>query len=116
MADYIELINSLRQEAEFEAYLQPHSANETPKLLFEAADVIEKLSEERKKGKNIATDYDEVDQFVCSECGIELQNWVRVERDEDDGDETHHEYRFNFCPNCGSEMSPTLMSGTKEKT
>lgn len=72
--------------------------------------------EERKKGKNIATDYDEVDQFVCSECGIELQNWVRVERDEDDGDETHHEYRFNFCPNCGAEMSPTLMSGTKEET
>ena len=55
-----------------------------------------------KHGKNIATDYDEVDQFVCSECGIELQNWVRVEHDEDDGDETHHEYRFNFCPNCGA--------------
>ena len=60
--------------------------------------------EERKRGKNIATEYDEVDQFVCSECGIELQNWVRVERDEDDGDETHHEYRFNFCPNCGADM------------
>lgn len=44
MAEYIELINRLRQEAEFEAYLQPHSANETPKLLSEAADVIEKLS------------------------------------------------------------------------
>lgn len=58
----------------------------------------------RRKGKNIATDYDEVDQFVCSECGIELQNWVRVERDEDDGDETHYEYRFNFCPNCGADM------------
>lgn len=55
-----------------------------------------------KYGKNIATDYDEVDQFVCSECGIELQNWVRIERDEDDGDETYHEYRFNFCPNCGA--------------
>ena len=57
-----------------------------------------------KHGKNIATEYDEVDQFVCSECGIELQNWVRVERDEDDGDETHYEYRFNFCPNCGADM------------
>ena len=57
-----------------------------------------------KHGENIATEYDEVDQFVCSECGIELQNWVRVERDEDDGDETHHEYRFNFCPNCGADV------------
>ena len=64
-----------------------------------AADVVV-----RHNGKNIATDYDGVDQFVCSECGIELQNWVRVERDEDDGDETHHEYRFNFCPNCGADM------------
>lgn len=44
MADYIELINRLRQEAEFEAYLQPHSAYETPKLLSEAADAIEKLT------------------------------------------------------------------------
>lgn len=45
MAEYIELINRLRQEAEFEAYLQPHSANETPKLLSEAADAIEKLND-----------------------------------------------------------------------
>ena len=55
-----------------------------------------------KHGKNIATEYDEVDQFVCSECGIELQGWVRIECDEDDGDKTYHEYRFNFCPNCGA--------------
>ena len=77
---------------------------EQPICLY-AAKRIEELEEyERKNGKNIATDYDEVDQFVCSECGIELQNWVRVERDEDDGDETYHEYRFNFCPNCGADM------------
>ena len=25
-------------------------------------------------------------------------------RDEDDGDETHYEYRFNYCPNCGAKM------------
>ena len=64
-----------------------------------AADVVV-----RHNGTNIATDYDGVDQFVCSECGIELRNWVRVERDDDDGDETHYEYRFNFCPNCGAKM------------
>lgn len=73
-------------------------------LVRDAADAIEKLSKEQKKGKNIATEYDEVDQFVCSECGIELQNWVRVERDEDDGDITNHEYRFNFCPNCSADI------------
>jgi DNA-directed RNA polymerase subunit RPC12/RpoP len=55
-------------------------------------------------GKNVGTDYDEVDQFVCSECGIELQGWYRVERDEDDGNETYHEYRIRRCPNCGAKV------------
>jgi predicted RNA-binding Zn-ribbon protein involved in translation (DUF1610 family) len=64
-----------------------------------AADVVE-----RKTGKNVATEYDDCDQFVCSECGIELQDWHRVERDEDDGNVTYHEYRFRFCPNCGAQM------------
>lgn len=59
---------------------------------------------ERKNGKNIAIEYDDCDQFVCSECGIELQDWRRVERDEDDGDVTYHEYRFRFCPNCGAKI------------
>lgn len=53
--------------------------------------------------KNIGTDYSEVDQFVCSECGIELQNWHRVEHD-DDGEETYHEYRLRYCPNCGGRI------------
>ena len=57
-----------------------------------------------RHAKNIGTDYDEVDQFVCSECGIELQGWYRVEHDEDDGEETYHEYRFRCCPNCGTRI------------
>lgn len=63
-----------------------------------AADVVE-----RKTGKNVATEYDDCDQFVCSECGIELQDWRRVEHDED-GLEVYHEYRLRFCPNCGAQM------------
>lgn len=61
-------------------------ANEVP-----AADVLPVVH-----GKNIGKDYSEVDQFVCSECEIELQGWVRVERDEDTGEETYHEHCFNF--------------------
>ena len=57
-----------------------------------------------RHAENIGTDYDEVYQFVCSECGIELQGWYRVERDEDDGVETIHEYRLRYCPNCGGKI------------
>ena len=64
-----------------------------------AADVVE-----ARHGANIGEDYDAVDQFVCSKCGVELQGWYRVERDMDDGEETHHEYVMRFCPNCGAKM------------
>ncbi|MDY5704408.1 MAG: hypothetical protein SPK77_05575 [Lachnospiraceae bacterium] len=56
-----------------------------------------------KKCHNVNTDYAECDQFVCSNCGIELQDWHRVERDED-GDIVFHEYEFKYCPNCGAKI------------
>ena len=62
---------------------------------------IEVLS---KKCHNENHDYAGCDQFVCSNCGIELQDWHQVERDEDDGDITYHEYEFRFCPNCGAKL------------
>ena len=40
---YEELVKWLREESEIERWLQPHSANETPKLLDDAADAIDKL-------------------------------------------------------------------------
>lgn len=56
------------------------------------------------KGHNENNDYADCDQFVCSECGIELQDWHRVERDEDDGDISYHDHVFRFCPNCGARI------------
>ena len=56
-----------------------------------------------KKCYNLNKDYAECDQFVCSNCGIELLDWRRVEHDED-GDITYHEYEFRFCPNCGAKI------------
>lgn len=47
------------------------------------------------------------DKFICKECGISLQNWVRVVPVEyEDGyiDCEHHEYEFEFCPNCGRKI------------
>ena len=65
---------------------------------YPAADVVE-----RKTCENFAIEYDDCDQFVCSQCGIELQDWRRVERDED-GLEVYHEYRLRFCPSCGAKI------------
>ena len=62
------------------------------------------VSPARPTGHNCNTDYAECDQFVCSECGIELQDWHRVERDEDNGEVSYHEYEFKFCPNCGAKL------------
>lgn len=58
----------------------------------------------RSTCENKNNDYAACDQFVCSNCGIELQDWHRVERDEDDGDITYREYEFNFCPSCGCKV------------
>lgn len=51
---------------------------------------------------NQNNDFKECDQFVCSCCGIELQDWVRIERDEEG--EALLEYEFKYCPNCGSRV------------
>ena len=59
---------------------------------------------EEKLCTNIGTDYADTDQFICSNCGIHLQGWYSVEIDEDDGEETHHEYRLRYCPNCGARV------------
>lgn len=47
------------------------------------------------------SDFNEVDGFKCSNCGIEITDFCRVERDEDDGSESYHEFILKYCPNCG---------------
>ena len=69
-----------------------------------------------KKCHNENHDYAECDQFVCSNCGIELQDWHRVERDEDDGDVTYHEYEFKFCPNCGARIDKCTLKYADQNT
>lgn len=46
-----------------------------------------------------------VDEFACSGCGIFLSGWYRVHIDEETGDETHCEYEFKYCPECGAEVT-----------
>ena len=68
-----------------------------------ALDMAIEALQEHKTCKNVGTDYAECDQFVCSECGIELQDWHSVERCED-GEVIFHEYTFRYCPACGREV------------
>lgn len=60
-----------------------------------------------KHGRNIATEYDDVDEFICSECGLHLENWVSVEVDEDTGEKAYHEFRLRRCPCCGAQIDLT---------
>ena len=69
---------------------------------MDAIRVLPSVTPAPKKCHNENHDYAECDQFICSNCGIELQDWHRVKRDEDDGDVTYHGYEFKYCPNCGS--------------
>lgn len=81
--------------------------------IFVATEYREKLHEALTKAikaleaqtcENVNEDYAECDQFQCSECHIELQDWHRVERDDDDGEISYHEYTFRYCPNCGRRV------------
>ena len=74
-----------------------------PSWYAERLEQLPSVTPTNKKCHNVNPDYAECDQFVCSNCGIELQDWHRVERDED-GDITYHEYEFKYCPNCGADI------------
>lgn len=71
---------------------------------------------EQQTCENINEDYDDCDQFKCSECQIELQDWHRVERDEDYGDITYHEYTFRYCPNCGRRVKRDEQNSRRRAT
>ena len=63
---YEELVKRLREESEIERWLQPHSANETPKLLDDAAGAIESTN---KAYQMISEAY---------EAEVTKQNWIPV--------------------------------------
>ena len=54
-----------------------------------------------KHAENLA---DVSDRFICSRCGIHLEDCTRFVYDEDSDDTSHYEYEFKFCPECGAEV------------
>lgn len=55
------------------------------------------------KTRNISN-LNDVDGFICAECGIQLKDWSRIVTDEDTGDEFCYEYAFEYYPNCGRKV------------
>lgn len=50
------------------------------------------------------SEYDTIDEFECSNCGIVLGEYQEIEIDEDDGDRCTYQYRLRYCPNCGRKI------------
>lgn len=68
----------------YQQYLHGKMSNEENHKLWEFIKNLPSATHTPKKCRNVNPDYAECDQFVCSNCGVELQDWHRVERDEDD--------------------------------
>lgn len=88
-------------------YLNRKSKCEVAKTAdFVGTKIIEYINEmpsvvvvEVKHGKNLNDEFYETDQFICSECGLHLQDWERIIVDGE-----IEEFEFNFCPKCGADM------------
>lgn len=50
------------------------------------------------------SEYDSIDEFKCSNCGIVLSEYQQIEVDEDDGERYFYDYRPKYCPNCGRKI------------
>ena len=74
------------------------------RCLYKIIEADKAKSSEKGTCRNIAEDYADVDQFVCSKCEIELRDWSKVESDEDTGDKNFCEYTLKYCPNCGRRI------------
>ena len=68
--------------------------------LGRAVDIIEMI--ETPECENIS-ELHPVDGFICSECGVILEQWSRVNIDEEDSYYSQ-ECAFRYCPNCGRKI------------
>ena len=75
---YDELIKRLRDEAEAERYLLPHSDNGTAALLDEAADAIEELSKDRDKWKATAQEERDAYRHWFDQYQKDVSRWIPV--------------------------------------
>lgn len=52
------------------------------------------------------SEYNLCDRFECPNCGIVLEEYqeIKVDEDDDTGDECTYEYTPKYCPNCGRKI------------
>ena len=50
------------------------------------------------------SEYDSMDEFRCSNCGLTLVEHTECLAGEDDGEEYYFNYRPKYCPNCGRRI------------
>lgn len=63
-----------------------------------------RINDDVRKANHAENLADVSDRFICSRCGIRIEDSARVEIDEDSQDISFHEYEFKFCPECGADM------------
>ena len=102
MAEYIDR-QKLLEEINLQKAASRHSF---PRQHFVVGDVLELIRIAPVEdvapvvhGKNI-TEMHQVDEFICSECGIDITDFCRY----DPENEACYEYVFKYCPNCGAKM------------
>ena len=52
--------------------------------------------------ENLNETYHEVDEFICSNCGLHLEDWNRFVTDEYGGERYYKEFKLRYCPKCGA--------------
>lgn len=102
MAEYIDR-EALLQEISKQKAASKHSF---PRRSFVVGDVIACIRTAPAAdvapvvhGKNV-TSMHPVDEFICSECGVDITDFCRYDPEED----ACYEYEFKCCPNCGAKV------------
>ena len=103
MFRYIEITFDL-MEKEVELY-DDHEAYTINNALLKAIDKqAEELGWIYDKTCTNLSEYDSIDEFECSNCGIILSEYQQIEVDENDGERFFYDYRPYYCPNCGRKI------------
>ena len=53
------------------------------------------------------------DELICSNCRLNLQDWVKVRYHDDEDDMAYYQYAFQYCPNCGAKIDDENEEGQK---